>query len=272
MPNPGTTPQGSEPQNDGTDNQNQQGSESGSSQPKRKIAGKFDTIEQAVEEGYVGLERGFHQLSENVGRMTRLLESAFEEGSNNPPRGGGGVPVGRGAPGGYDPYGRYQPQSEDDIDPKEFILNPGQVLKAREERLLQMVGRVVSTAVSNAQVVNDFKAQNPDLVKHERLVQAFMAQTDQRKPLADRLADAATSTRTYLAQLRAEATGSSGRPPAGSEYVEPHRGGTGDAPVGTPQPTGMPGQSISEDEKELYDYIAERNALYSSHFGGGSKT
>lgn len=258
--NPETTPQGSEPQSEGTDNQNQAGT--GSNAP-RKIAGKFNSLEEAVEQGYVGLEKGYHQLSENVAKLTRIMETAMTPGDDPAYR---SAPVGRGGP-ASDPYGRNAPQGEDDIDPKEFILNPGQILKQREEKLLNLVGRVVTNAVSQAQIVNDFKAQNPDLMKHERLVQAFMAQQDPRLDLATRLAESAKSARAYLAQLKAEFTGQPARVPSGSDYVEPARGeGSGNPPIPGAAPA-----TLGTDEKELMDYINERHALYSSHFGSPTK-
>lgn len=267
--NAGTTPIGSEPQSAGTDGQGQgQGAGGGgdapSQPPKRKIAGKFETLEEAVEQGYVGLERGFHEVTTTVNRLTKLIETAMTPPAGDDPA-YRAAPVGRGGPAHVDPYGRGQ--QEDEIDPKDFIMNPGAVLKQREERLLNLVGRVVSSAVSQAQIVNDFKAQNPDLLKHERLVQGFMSQLDQRLPLAERLAEAAKSTRAYLAQMKAEFTGQPARVPSGSEYVEPARGGEGQGgqpPIGT-------APVVDEGEKDLVDYINERNQLYSSHFGSPSK-
>ena len=284
--NPGTTPQGSEPQNDGTSQglpigtpaqgdpaHSSYGGDNPPPTPPRKIAGKFDTLEEAVEKGYMGLEQGFHAMSEKVGYLTQLFEKAMTPQD----QGGSGIPVGRGGPANYDDrgvdaYGRRLQPGEDEIDPKEFILNPGQVLKMRDEKLLNLVGRVVTDAISQSQVVNDFKSQNSDLAKHERLVKAFMDQQDQRLPLATRLANAAQSTRGYLAQMKAEFTGQPARVPAGSEYVEPARGQGQYSDPNAPNLGGNQNQPYSSnDEKELVDYINERQALYASHFGGPPK-
>ena len=230
------------------------GAEQGTEGTKKKIAGKFDTIEQAVEEGYVGLERGFHSLSENVSKLTKLMEAAMT------------TPVGRND--NPDPYqrGGQQIDDPDHIDPAKFLLNPGEFLQKRDERLAtQIVGKVVDL-VGNMNAVNEFKAQNPDLVKHEKIVQAFNRDQDPRLPMRERLENAGKAAREYLKSLKVDLNaGNSTRAPNGGNFVEP--------PTGHGLQPGAPQQPVNDDDgdKELADYISERNRDMAEHFGAPQK-
>lgn len=270
MPGPndptGTTPQGSEPQDDRTDNTNPI---SGGNPPKL-IAGKFRTVEEAVEHGYTGLERGYHQLSEQVGALTRVLEAAMtpssDQGYSRGPS-NGGVPIGSAA-GGPDAYGRRV--NPEDIDAASFLTDPNKVFQQREERLLSKVGDLVGNVVANAMAVNEFKARNRDLVPHERVVQSFMRDLDPRqyRTTQERLEKAGQMAREYLTSVRGGPSGVPNQVPQGDNYVEPPSGGQGN--YTPPPPTGGPNQ-MSAEEKELLDYIAERNANLAANFGVGYK-
>ena len=221
---------------------------------KKKIAGKFDTIEQAVEEGYVGLEKGFHSLSENVSKLTKLMEAAMTTpiGSNN----------------NQDPYQRSGRQIEDPdaIDPAKFLLNPGEFLAKRDDKL---AGRIVSQVVDlvgNMTAVNDFKAQNSDLSKHEKIVQAFMRDQDQRLPVRDRLEAAGKAAREYLKSLKVDLNADNpNRAPKGGDFVE--------SPTSHGLQSGVTQiqNNDASDEKELVDYISERNRDMAEHFGAPQK-
>ena len=265
--NPGT-PAPAQPQgNEG----GQGGTPVGQPGSPRLIAGKYTSVEDAVENGILGMERAFHQTRDEVAKMSRLFEAAVTAGG--PPGGGrapvpvdnrSGYPVGTGR--GYDPYGRgNQPPNPDDVDPTFMLTNPGEVLRQRDQRLLGQVVQVVQGVVGNAMTVETFKRNNPDLVKHERIVSAFMRESDQSKNYADQLEDAAIKARNYLTELRTAGGGNANPAPGGPAYVEGPRGGP--API-APVQIGNPNQSPqSEEEKELMDYISERNADISSRFG-----
>lgn len=268
--NPGTTGEGTQPQdagaNAGGTGQQQAG------QPKRLIAGKYENLEDAVENGIIGLERAFHQTREDLAKTNRMLELALSGGTSNQqdPR---TVPVGT-AGGGYqrgDQYGRgrtQQQMDEDRIDPTMWLTNPEAVLQQRDQKLMRTVAGVVENVVANAMVVGDFKRQNPDLVPHERIVRAFMNETDPTKPYGDRLTDAAGMTRKYLTELRAANGGNTNPAPSGTNYTEPPRGGGfGPGGGGPTVPGGLPPQQLGEEEKELMDYINERNQDISARFG-----
>jgi hypothetical protein len=114
--------------------------------------------------------------------------------------------------------------------------------------------------------VGDFKRQNPDLVKHERIVNAFMAETDQSKPWAERLDDAAKETRRYLASLT---SGQGSPPPGGAHYVEPPSGGS--VPMTPVAPGATPPGTQNAEETELMEYIKERQEDWAAKFGMKTK-
>ncbi|KKK77745.1 hypothetical protein LCGC14_2850520, partial [marine sediment metagenome] len=173
---PGTNQGGAGPQGDGT------------AGAKKKIAGKWDTIEQAVEEGYVGLERAFHAQSEELSSIKRLLEEVVAQGPPANP-GAPAIDIDQGSGKVSDPYGRG------DIDTADFLVNPKKVLDEREDKFEKRIVKVVGDTVNGAMAVSDFKIQNPDLAKHERIMRTFMGETDPRKPIPERLKDAAKMSR-----------------------------------------------------------------------------
>ena len=234
------------------------GNAAGTNAP-RKYAGKYDSLEQAVEQGYGGLEKGFQELNEKFANMTRLLEAAVAPQDPVPTVGAQQY----GAPVQYaDPYGRgVQPNQNAAVD---FLMNPQAHLEARDQQLMQKVANVVSNTVSNAMAVADFKLRNSDLVKHEPIVKAFMQNTDTRKTIAERLEDAAKATRAYIAQNFQQPNNPA---PTGNDYVEAPRGPVTMLPPGSPPM--RPGSEDDEAAKAVTDYLNERNAMKAENFGVG---
>ena len=235
----------------------QPGSEAGTTNQPKKYAGKYNSLEEAVELGYGGLEKGFQELNEKFGNMTRLLEAAVAPQE----------PVMTvGAPSynqpGYDPYGRGTPPSPQNYT-VDFLTNPAAHLEARENAMLTKVAGIVQNTVTNAMAVADFKLRNSDLVKHEPLVRTFMAQTDGRKPISERLEEAGKAARAYIAQNFQQPVNT---PPGGNSYVEPPRGAITNYPPGSPAP--VPGNTSTE-EQELVDYMNDRNAAKAQNMGVG---
>jgi len=233
----------------------------GNNPPSRKIAGKYDSVEEAVEHGILGMEQAFHATREDVARLTRIMEQAMATPMNNQ---GGHVPVGqpnRGSSYG-DAYGRG---ADNSIDTTEWLTNPQRILEQREQQLTQRIIQGVEQVVGNAMVVNEFKRANPDLVPHEKVVSAFMRETDPSKNYANRLADAAQLTRNYLMNVRAANGGNANQPPNSGDYVEQPRGPGYNTQGGQPPMTPV----IAQDpgEAELAAYIKERQDDQMSRFG-----
>ncbi len=239
MPNPETTPSGSAPQPAGAT------PEGG----KRKIAGKFDSLEEAVEKGYVGLETEFHSMKGEISAVKKLLEDAL---SAPDLQRSSTVPVGQ--PGGNNSsaYGRG---GELEIDPAQFLANPGQVIKQVEDRAYARAVRSSADLIANAMTVQEFRSRNQDLTKHEVLVGSFLQKTDPKKSLDERLEEAAKETRTYLGKLKAEWTGES-RTPEGDEYVE--------GPGGERTPRKSANEP--EPDESLDQYVRGRHMERARHF------
>ena len=259
MAQAGTTAQGQQPQS-GNDQNNQQGNQNpaaGDNQPL--IAGKFKSIDDMGK----AFDAGYHDISEKVSQLTRLVE-VIADNRQQPPA-YQGVPVGYNNQ-RFDGYGRGP--VPDEIDPKEFILNPGQVLKQREDNLrremAQQVASVVQDVVGNMMAVSDFKARHPELVPHEPLVQAFMQRTNPRDPLVKRLEDAGKQAMDYLAKAGVSRPNSGNNAPSGNNYVEPPAQGNQQqnfqAPAGN-------ANALSTDEADLAAYITERNNDFAAKFG-----
>ena len=250
--------------------QGDSGSTTQTQQQPALIAGKYKSVDEAI----VASEQGFHKVSEQLAGLTRVLEGALAPQAQAPQNGAypaygyQGVPIGYQPQGGYgapmDPYGRA-PQV-DQIDPAAFITNPGKVLQERDERLAtRIIGQVADTVrdtVTNALAVADFKINHPEMKKHEMIVQSYLAHTDQRKPMRQRLEDAATLTSNYLkANGMVGGNGDQGsQAPTGNAIVE--------APNGNPQPAfqAQQGAPVSE-EADFADYIRERNNDFAAKFG-----
>lgn len=246
----------------GTPDAGQPQSDAGN-QPK-KYAGKYNSLEEAVELGYGGLERGFQELNEKFSNMTRLLEAAVAPQDPVPTVSPQGYAP-QSSSYGYDPYGRNPsaPMPGGSNPAVDFLMNPHAHLDQREAALLNKVTNVVTQTVTNAMAVADFKTRNPDLIKHEPLVRTFMGQTDPRKPVAERLEDAAKAARAYIAQNFQAPTNPA---PTGHSYVEPPRGPVTAYAPGTPAPSAP---DTAEDEQALVDYLNERNAQKAQNMGVG---
>ena len=239
----------------------------GSSGTQRKIAGKFDTLEEAVEKGYAGLEKANHETREEISAIKQLLEQMAT------------APIGsRGRDDGYDQgytRGREAPQ-DDDIDPAEFLSSPGKVLKRREEirdkRMMENMAKYNQALISNATTVLQFQMKNPDLDEHEELVESFLRKTNQRDPLSKRLREAGKATREYLGKLKGNGSGGgdAGRSPEDDEFVEGPSGnasgrqnrGEGEGEAGK----GGGGNQAPSPDDELASEIQERRQWKSSRF------
>src|SRR3990167_841486 len=219
---------------------------------KRKIAGKFDSLEEAVEQGYVGLEKKVTENNEKLSAVMKLLEDAIAAPASVSER---TVPVGQRGGDDIDPYSRDIHSDDFKIDPAQFLANPGKLIKQMEDRAYGRAMKASADLVANAMVVQEFRSQNRDLIPHETVVASYMQKTDPRKPLNERLESAAKETRAYLGKLKAEWTGDA-RTPSYTEYVE--------SPGGE-----RPARQVDEGEKEesLADYVKDRHIARSAHFG-----
>lgn len=259
-------------QNPGTSGAAGAGSDSGAAQTQnRKIAGKFNSVEEAIEAIAHNQDQMFNSTREEVGAVKQLLERMMV------------APVGsRGDEGSYDQGYRRGPEAsrDDDIDPTEFLTSPGKVLRAREAKLIQQIEERVnqrnSAMIANAATVLRFQAQNPDLEEHENLVKGFLQETNPNDQLSKRLKDAAQRTRTYLAKLKGQDEGGhreSGRNPNADEYVEGVSSGASDRQAGGQGSSGNSQAAAPSADDELMAEIEARRKQKASRFAppGGHK-
>lgn len=241
------------------------GAEGKEGQNKKKIAGKYDTLEEAYDKGIVGLERGFHETREEIGAIKQLLERAL-------------TPIGtRGQTDDRDDsYGRGRRTQEDeyDFDETEFIASPKKVLKQREDRMTKKItdelARRNGAMINNASQVLRWQMQNPDLDEHEPIVESFYKKTDPNKSTYDRLKEAGKQTRAYLKKLKGteddEERNQAGRSPTEDEYVE---GAAGAGRGNKEKPKGDEDEGKPSDiygDAELAQEIEERRRFKASRF------
>jgi hypothetical protein len=264
-----------EPNSPGTSGSS--GAGAGSDGQNRKIGGKFDTLESAVEHLLTTGDRSYHETREEIGAIKQLLERAMT------PIGSGG-----GGPSGYEGYGnqgyqrgRTQENEDDEINAAEFLSTPGKVLNRREAKFRQEMearqAQMTSMVIGNAAVVLRFQMKNADLDEHEELVQSFLGKTNPRDPLDKRLKEAGKATRVYLAKIKNrdgedDSGGDAGRSPDNDEYVEgaagSRQGGSRRSAAGDDDGTGS--KEPSQDD-ELTEFINERKQFRSSRFAPPKK-
>lgn len=224
---------------------------------QRKIAGKFNSVEEAIESIASSQEKNYHETREDISTIKQLLERAM-------------TPIGE--RGGYEDQG-YQrgrnDEGEDDLNPTEFLSTPGKVLKRREDRMIKQItenqARQTAAMINNAATVLRFQTLHPDLDDHEVLVQGFLKETNPNDPLMKRLKEAGKRTRDYIAKMKKEDNGNegegeAGRKPDKEEYVEESAG----ARQGESGPVG--GETEDESDDSLAAYVAERKTQKSSRF------
>lgn len=246
--------------------------------PNRKIGGKYNSVEDAVEELIKSRDEAFHETRQELGAMKQLLERAL-------------TPIGsRGSNNGYDRDDDYNrgrsnrnDDPEDEIDAGEFLSTPGKILKRREAKLIAAMERrhteITAAAVNNAAAVIRFQQKNPDLDDHEDLVQSFLQKTNRNDPLNKRLTEAGKATKAYLKKLRGTANdeddeeGDAGRAPNSDEYVGGPAGGRdGNRRQGKGNDDGDEGEGkeLTGDE-DMAAYLQERRQFRTARFQAPKK-
>lgn len=236
---------------------------------QRKIAGKYNSTEEAIEAMDRAHTQNLHETREELGVIKELIERSMT------------TPIGRGndqGDSGDQGYRRNsQQQHEDEFDVAEFLTDPRKVLNRRDQKIRDEMeerhSRRTAAMIANASAVLRFQSRHSDLDEHEALVQSFLGKTDARKPIGQRLEDAAKETYKYLAKLRGkggdDGSGNEGpgRTPNNEEFVEDA------ANNGAGRPNSNPGgdnQTPSADD-DLSSEIQERRQFKSARFAAPKK-
>lgn len=181
---------------------------------QKKIAGKYTSVDQAIESLDKGMTSSFHETREEMSAIRGLLERGLEL------IGSRGTSEDQG-------YRRGQDDDEPDkLSPTDFLADPGKIMRSREGKLEAKLRKEYDVRTANqiaaATTVLRFQMKNPDLDEHEGLVASFMKETNPSDPLNKRLADAGKRTRTYLKKIKDEGKDEdeAGNNASGDEEVE----------------------------------------------------
>lgn len=229
------------------------------SESRKKIAGKYDSVEQAIESIDKVILDNFHSIREEQSATRQLLERAFAP--SDP------ATTDVGARGRDDQGYTRGVAGEEDFDQVGFLSAPGKVLKEREgkseARIVKALESRVTSMIANASIVSRFQAKNPDLDEHEGLVAMHMRQTDPRDGLAKQLNEAAKITRAYLEKLRGKGSSEdeSGRTASNEEFEEAP---TSRRAEGSTTTTSK--ERVQTQDEVLAESLAEHRAFKTSRF------
>ena len=226
--------------NDDQQNPNAQGAGNAGGDDRKLYAGKFKSPED-LEKSYGELEKSFHATRQEYksikDEVSALKESLAQQTTQ---RGYATVPA------------------DTDANTKvlqAFYENPVGVLRevvntAKKEWLMEQERQRV-TVTREAEIVQDWTKENPDVVQYQDLLSFYVTQADPRASTRDKLNDAAKKVRARVLELR-KAPGSSGPKP--EDHVEAPAGGN-------PQAGGSaPRTQAFDPEAALKAEIARRNA------------
>lgn len=222
-------------------------------QPKRKFLGKYETEEEA-ERGYKELERFAYAESRRAAETAKQLEQLAAQSTFS------AAPYGYAPQGSVPGYGSYQdPRREAEL--QAFAVDPLEYLRKRdaevEKRTAAQVRQEFRAELQSRDILMQWKAENPDLVRHEPLIATFVAQQPAHLPVREKLDRAAEEARRYLTKELAR-NGQGSQIPNPSQIVESPANASvfQHAPVGAQEP-------VSQEES-LAEYVKERNAWKNS--------
>lgn len=227
----GTNPHNSNPQGEG------QGS------GEKLILGKFKTVEEAVEQGYSGLEKGYHETRQEMRELRDLIESRLPEPQY-----------------GQTQKDNFVPQGGDQRDPStqfltRFYQDPlgtlEQYHQAKQQQQMEVQSRAEAQAARNREALARWSEKNTDLQPYGDLLAFYVQQTDGRLSAETRLEQAAKKVRERVNELRGQSKQSGPKP---EDHVEPPSGGTPGQAQSKPQP------QTQSSGSPLATLIAQRNA------------
>lgn len=213
----------------------------GASEGGEKLyGGKWKTLEEAVDKGYTGLEKGYHDTREELAAVRRLIEERLPE---------------RGE--AYNPSEQYVRRSEP-ADPEatnrailsEFYSDP-QGFKDRIKR--ETLTELENTRKQGEQlqgIYNQWAGENPDISQEIPLIDFYVRQQSTSLSPRQRLERAAPLVREHIRRLRAPTPAAA---PGPNDHVENPGGGR--APAAPAKPV------VQSQEESLASYLAERNRM-----------
>ena len=168
---------------------------------KKLYFGKYEaaSLEEATEQGYKGLEKGFHETRQEVAQFRqeqRELREFLET---------------RLAP--VDEYGRGVANTANPVSPTDgsqtltrFYTDPDGFLRERDERVIAETEKRISTRTSKEAELRGrivtWNEQNPDVAAYPDILEYWVKRTDGRLAPETRLDQAAVKVRERLVELR----------------------------------------------------------------------
>ena len=230
---------------------NPQGSGAEGGNDRKLYAGKYKTPED-MEKGYQELEKGFHGTRQELQELKELITIRLPDPAENSVNQGYGQS-------GREAYGQT---NANDLNVKvlqAFYQDPvGVLAEVKEAAKREVVGELTkaqNVRSKAAEVVEAWKAENPDVVEYQDLLQVYVTRTDAKLPIRSRLDKAADAVRKRVLELR-EGRHSEG--PGDTDHREAPSGGERRASAGG---GGNKSQQQEDPEAEMKKYIAGRNAF-----------
>ena len=201
------------------------------------------------DKAYVEAERALYEQTTRIKELERRLDEVATQVAQPPPP----------APGQEQFTDVYKSQAEQDAL-KKFYTNPVQFIREERQAAARDAVAFTQTLLAHQQLVEQFKRDNPDLAKHEKVVAMYVQSEPMTLPPDERLNRAAKKAREYLLDI----AGGKGNaiPPNPDAFVESPSG------IRTPAPTPPPEKASSPDA-ELADYAKERAAWSNKRRIGG---
>lgn len=217
------------------------GSQGGEGEGEQKLyGGKWKTLEEAVDKGYSGLEKGYHETREEIGSLRRLIEERIPERQE-----------------AYNSE-RYVARSEPAADDKEtanrailseFYSDPQGFKNRLKRETLDEIEHGKRRADEANQAYQAWATENPDVSAEIPLIDFYVRQQPTSLSPRERLNRATPAIREQLKRLRAPQAATA---PGPNDHVE--------NPGGQRQAAPAP-QAPASGESNLAAYIAERNRM-----------
>ena len=153
-------------------------------------------------------------------------------------------------------YGRGQPQHQvpsQQETMRRFYSDPLGVIDEKLNHVANTVLTAIDQRLANQAMIDDFKRENPDLVRHEAIVASFVRNQPQNLPPKEKLMRSAKDARAYLADI-ARGQGSPQQTNADpNTYVEP--------PTGTRTVVAPTTEPELSNEDETVKWLKEREVM-----------
>ena len=208
----------------------------GNSEGGKLYGGKWKTIEEAVDQGYSGLEKGFHKQAEEMAAMRRLIEERLPEQAYNP-----------------QPVNDYREAEQANQGASreylsKFYSDPVGFREEIKRETLNDLGKMQAEQAKLQQVFFEWKTENKDIGDELALTDFYVRQQPLNLTPRQRLDRAAPLVREHIKRYKAPQSAA----PSSEDHIE--------APGGQRQSAPAQQKPVSS-EQEMAGYLAERSRM-----------